>query len=134
MSRAPRSPQAQAAALRERIRYHNERYYTHDSPEISDAEYDRLLRELQALEAAHSELRSADSPTQKVGAAPSGKFAKVRHSVPMLSLGNAFEESEVADFVERIRRFLMLPADEPVEFFAEAKFDGLSISLRYEDG
>ena len=134
MSRAPRSPQARAAALREQIRHHNERYYTHDSPEISDAEYDRLLSELQALEGAHPELRSADSPTQKVGAAPSGKFAKVRHAVPMLSLGNAFEESEVGDFVERIRRFLMLPADEPLEFFAEAKIDGLSMSLRYEEG
>ena len=123
-----------AAELRAQLAHHNQRYYVQDAPEISDAEYDRLMQELQALEQAHPELIVADSPTQRVGAAPSGKFAKVRHSVPMLSLGNAFTDEDVADFVDRIRRFLRLDAATEPAFTAEPKIDGLSLSLRYESG
>ncbi|MBX5460441.1 MAG: NAD-dependent DNA ligase LigA [Steroidobacteraceae bacterium] len=125
---------ARAAELRELIAYHNKRYYQLDAPEISDAEYDALMQELRELEAAHPELMTPDSPTQRVGAAPSATFAKVRHSVPMLSLGNAFGEEDVRDFVERIRRFLRLPDSEEIVFTAEPKIDGLSMSLRYERG
>src|SRR5690606_37540201 len=96
-----------------------------------DVEYDRLLRELEALEAEHPELASPYSPTQRVGAAPSGAFASVRHAIPMLSLGNAFTDDEVADFVRRIEQ--KLGADALV-FSAEPKLDGLAISLRYEHG
>ena len=125
---------ARAAELRELIAYHNKRYYQLDAPEISDAEYDALMQELRDLEAAHPELITPDSPTQRVGAAPAATFAKVRHSVPMLSLGNAFDEEDVRDFVERIRRFLRLPDSEEIVFTAEPKIDGLSMSLRYERG
>ncbi|MFO7275706.1 MAG: NAD-dependent DNA ligase LigA [Pseudomonadota bacterium] len=121
------------AELRRQIAYHNYRYYTLDDPEISDAEYDRLMEELRALEAEHPELASPESPTQRVGAPPSGKFAKVRHAVPMLSLDNAFTAEDVAAFVERIRRFLRLDGEQLV-FTAEPKIDGLSLSLRYERG
>src|SRR5687768_9390307 len=92
------------------------------------------MRELLELEKAHPELVLPDSPTQRVGAAPSGKFAKVRHGVPMLSLGNAFAEEDVTDFVDRIRRFLRLGEDTEIAFMAEPKIDGLSLSLRYEAG
>jgi len=128
------APRARAAELRAAIAHHNQRYYQQDAPEISDAEYDGLMRELAELEKAHPQLVTPDSPTQRVGAAPAGKFAKVRHSVPMLSLANAFAEEDVVDFVERIRRFLRLPADEETVFIAEPKIDGLSMSLRYEEG
>jgi len=121
------------AELRRQIAYHNYRYYTLDDPEISDAEYDRLMEELRALEAEHPELASPESPTLRVGAPPSGKFAKVRHAVPMLSLDNAFTAEDVATFVERIRRFLRLDGEQLV-FTAEPKIDGLSLSLRYERG
>jgi DNA ligase (NAD+) len=125
---------ARAAELRKQIAHHNQRYYEHDAPEISDADYDALMGELRNIEAAHPDLITADSPTQRVGSAPSAKFDKVRHSVPMLSLGNAFSEEDVVDFVERIRKFLRLPPEEPVVFTAEPKIDGLSMSLRYEKG
>ncbi|HEV7714977.1 MAG TPA: NAD-dependent DNA ligase LigA, partial [Steroidobacteraceae bacterium] len=125
---------ARAAELRGQIAHHNQRYYEQDAPEVTDAEYDALMRELRELEAAHPKLVTPDSPTQRVGSAPSSKFAKVRHSVPMLSLGNAFSDEDVVDFVERIRKFLRLPAEEELEFTAEAKIDGLSMSLRYEKG
>ena len=125
---------ARAAELREQIAHHNKLYYQHDAPEISDAAYDALMRELREIEAAHPELVTADSPTQHVGARPSSRFAKVRHSVPMLSLGNAFTDEDVTDFVERIRKFLRLAADDEVVFTAEPKIDGLSVSLRYENG
>jgi len=125
--------EARVAELRRLIAHHDHRYYVLDSPEISDAEYDALVRELRELEAKHPELITPDSPTQRVGAPPAGKFAKVRHSVPMLSLANAFDEQDVRDFVERIRRFLRLNDDEIV-FTAEPKIDGLSLSLRYERG
>jgi len=128
---ATRSPAARAAALRRQLEDANYRYHVLDEPDIPDAEYDRLLRELDALEAAHPELVTADSPTQRVGNAPSSKFAEVRHAIPMLSLGNAFSDEEVRDFVRRIAEKL----DRPVPVFsAEPKLDGLAISLRYERG
>ncbi len=127
-------PQARVAQLRAQIAHHNERYYQLDAPEISDAQYDALMRELRKLEAAHPQIATADSPTQQVGAAPAAKFAKVRHAVPMLSLGNAFSAEDVADFAERIRRFLKVAAAEELTFTAEPKIDGLSVSLRYEHG
>src|SRR5690606_20476623 len=124
-------PGARAAGLRRKLDEANHRYYVLDDPAMPDAEYDALLRELEALEAAHPELVTPDSPTQRVGAAPSGAFAPVRHVVPMLSLGNAFSDEEVADFVRRIERKL---GDEAPVFSVEPKLDGLAISLRYEDG
>jgi DNA ligase (NAD+) len=125
---------ARAAELRAQLAHHNRLYYELDWPEISDADYDALLNELRALEREHQELITPDSPTQRVGAAPSGKFAKVRHAVPMLSLANAFSGEDVAGFLERVRRFLKLDAAEPIELTAEPKIDGLSLSLRYERG
>ncbi len=125
------TPQQRAAELRRLIDDANYRYHVLDDPELPDVEYDRLLRELAALEAADPSLRTPDSPTLRVGGAPSGKFATVQHAMPMLSLGNAFSEEEVADFVARIVR--EGDGAEPV-FSVEPKFDGLAISLRYEDG
>jgi len=116
------------------IEAHNERYYQQDAPTVSDAEYDLLRRRVEAIEAKFPELVTAESPSQKVGAAPSGRFAKVQHAVPMLSLGNAFSDEDVTDFVDRVRRFLKLGADENPAIVAEPKIDGLSLSLRYEDG
>ena len=125
------SPAARIDELRRTLDDANYRYYVLDDPSMPDAEYDRRLRELVALEAEHPELASEDSPTQRVGIAPSGAFAEVRHAMPMLSLGNAFEDEEVADFVRRIGQ--ALDEDAPV-FSVEPKLDGLAISLRYEDG
>ena len=119
------------AELRRRIEDANRRYHELDDPDITDAQYDALVRELEALERAHPELAAVDSPTRKVGSAPSGRFAQVEHAVPMLSLGNAFSDAEVGDFVRRIRE--RLDRDE-LAFSAEPKLDGLAISLRYEDG
>ncbi len=130
--RAPASqPAARAAALRRELQRHLHRYHVLDAPSISDAEYDRLLRELEALEAGHPELITPDSPTQRVGAAPSKRFAEVRHALPMLSLNNAFSAAEVQDFVRRIVE--SAGTAEP-EFSVEPKFDGLAVSLRYENG
>lgn len=120
-----------AAELREQIQYHNTRYYVYDAPEISDAEYDRLLRELQALEAKHPELVTPESPTQRVGAQPLKAFGEVRHSIPMLSLENALNEQEMRDFDRRVREKLGV---ESVIYAAEPKLDGLAVSLRYEKG
>ncbi|MEO1159469.1 MAG: NAD-dependent DNA ligase LigA [Pseudomonadota bacterium] len=113
---------------------HDEAYYREDEPEISDADYDALRRRNDEIEAAFPDLVLADSPSRRVGAAPSEKFGKVRHAVSMLSLGNAFADEDVHEFVARIRRFLKLSEDEVVEVTAEPKIDGLSISLRYEAG
>ncbi|HWZ10430.1 MAG TPA: NAD-dependent DNA ligase LigA, partial [Xanthobacteraceae bacterium] len=110
------------------------RYYQEDAPTVSDAEYDRLRQRYAAIEARFPQLRTLDSLTQRVGAAPSARFAKVRHAVPMLSLDNAFADDDVVDFVGRIRRFLRLGEDEEIVFSAEPKIDGLSMSLRYEGG
>jgi DNA ligase (NAD+) len=120
-----------AAKLRKAIERHNRLYYVEDAPEIPDAEYDRLFRELEALEAEHPELRSPDSPTQRVGGAPLAEFAEVRHRTPMLSIANAFDEEEVRAFDKRVRQALGV---EAVEYATEPKFDGLAVSLVYRDG
>jgi len=130
--------EAEAAAELERlagaIAYHNARYHTDDAPEISDADYDALVRRNAAIEAAFPALVRADSPSRSVGAAPAGHLAKVAHARPMMSLDNAFADEEVEDFVARVRRFLKLGDDAVVALTAEPKIDGLSCSLRYEDG
>jgi DNA ligase (NAD+) len=128
------SPKDEIATLTAEIRRHDALYYQQDAPEISDAEYDALRQRLEALEKAYPELATPDSPTQKVGAAPVRGFRKVKHSVPMLSLANAFSEEDVRDFDERIRKFLGLSAEEVVEYLCEPKIDGLSFSARYEKG
>ena len=112
---------------------HDKRYYQDDAPSVSDAEYDALRQRFNAIETRFPEFVSPDSPSQKVGAAPSGRFRKVQHAVPMLSLDNAFAEEDVRDFAGRIVRFLKLP-DDRIDFSAEPKIDGLSMSLRYEGG
>jgi len=124
-------PAERAEQLREQIRFHNYRYYVLDDPQVPDAEYDRLLRELQALEAEHPDLVSADSPTQRVGANPLSAFGEVKHEVPMLSLDNAFDDDEVGEFDRRVREKLEV---ETVDYTAEPKLDGLAVSLLYEDG
>lgn len=118
--------------LREEINGHNYRYYVLDEPSIPDAEYDRLLAELAELEARHPELVEADSPTQRIGAAPAAGFREIRHSVPMLSLENAFSEEDVHAFDRRVRD--RLEADAEISYSAEPKLDGAAISIRYEDG
>ena len=118
-------------ALREQINHHNYCYYVLDSPEIPDAEYDRLMRELETLEHKYPETVTPDSPTQRVGSAPLKEFAEVRHTIPMLSLNNAFEEQELIDFDRRVREGLDV---DSVEYSAEPKLDGLAISLVYENG
>ncbi|MCJ7751918.1 MAG: NAD-dependent DNA ligase LigA [Armatimonadetes bacterium] len=127
-------PKTRAEELRRQINYHNHRYYVLDSPEISDAEYDALFRQLQDLEEQYPDLITPDSPTQRVGAKPLDEFETVRHRLPMLSLGNAFDENELRAFDERVKRHLSLPADETIDYLAELKVDGLAVSLSYENG
>jgi len=133
-----RLSEAEAAAELERlageIARHDELYYRADAPQISDADYDRLRQRNAAIEARYPQLLRADSPSRRVGAAPVEAFGKVRHALPMLSLGNAFDEQDVSDFLARVRRFLGLPQDAIVEVTAEPKIDGLSISLTYDKG
>ncbi|HXX50494.1 MAG TPA: NAD-dependent DNA ligase LigA [Xanthobacteraceae bacterium] len=129
-----RQAAAEHARIEAEIAEHDRRYYQEDAPIVSDAEYDSLRRRYEAIEARFPQLRTLQSLTQRVGAAPSARFAKVRHAVPMLSLDNAFAEEDVLDFVGRIRRFLRLKDDDEIAFSAEPKIDGLSMSLRYEDG
>ncbi len=124
--------QLRAQQLRKQLNYHNHRYYVLDDPQIPDAEYDRLLRELQCLEAQYPELITPDSPTQRVGAEPVAAFGDVIHELPMLSLANAFSADEVRAFDKRVRE--LLDIDEPVEYAAEPKLDGLAISLLYLNG
>jgi DNA ligase (NAD+) len=126
--------EAELRRLAALIRHHDELYYRQDAPEISDAEYDVLRRRNEAIEARFPKLLRPDSPSRRVGVAPAEGFGKVRHRVPMLSLGNAFDAEDVTDFVDRVHRFLKLDADTPLAFTAEPKIDGLSISLRYKDG
>ena len=125
---------AHAEDLRARLNHANYRYYVLDQPEIADAEYDKLLRELSDLETAHPELVTADSPTQRIGASPQSDFKPHTHRQPMLSLGNAFNDDELRAFDEKVRRHLGLAEDTPVAYVAELKIDGLAISLTYEDG
>jgi DNA ligase (NAD+) len=122
------------AELAAEIAAHDAAYYEEDAPTVSDAAYDELRKELLALEARFPFLAGAASPSQNVGSAPSGKFAKVRHRVPMLSLANAFDEEDVRDFLGRVRRFLSLGESAELPVTAEPKIDGLSLSLRYESG
>jgi DNA ligase (NAD+) len=132
MAAQHKDPRAEAEKLREHINHHNYCYYVLDSPEISDPEFDKLMRRLEALEQAHPELITPDSPTQRVGAAPSEKFAVVKHRRMMMSLANAMDAEEMVEFDKRIKRFLK--SDEEIEYVAEIKLDGLSIELVYEHG
>jgi DNA ligase (NAD+) len=125
---------AEHARLQAEIGAHDRRYYVNDAPSVTDAAYDALRRRYAEIEQRFPDLRTLESLTLKVGAAPSGRFPKVRHAVPMLSLDNAFSDEDVTKFVDRIRRFLKLGPDEPIAFSAEPKIDGLSMSLRYEGG
>ncbi len=125
-------PAARIAQLKREIEQHNHNYYVLDQPTIADADWDRLFHELKALEAAHPELATPDSPTQRVGAKPLEEFAEVTHRVPMLSLGNAFTDDDLAAFDRRCREGL--EADADIEYACEPKYDGLAISLTYERG
>jgi DNA ligase (NAD+) len=130
---AAKEAKAEHARLEAEISAHDKRYYQDDAPTVSDAEYDALRARYETIEQRFPELHSLTSLTRRVGAAPAAKFKKVRHAVPMLSLGNAFAEEDVREFVERIRRFLKLD-EAPLAFVAEPKIDGVSCSLRYEEG
>lgn len=121
----------QIAELRKLLHHYNHQYYVLDNPTIPDAEYDRLLHELIALETEHPELVRADSPTQRVGAKPLDLFEKIEHTTPMLSLSNAFNVEDLRDFDRRVRDGLQI---ETVDYVAELKIDGLAVSLRYQDG
>src|SRR5689334_14905226 len=127
------SPEQRLKELRDAIRHHEERYYIHDAPEISDEEFDRLLHELERLEADYPDLVTPDSPTQRVAGAPTEGFPTVEHVVPMLSLDNAYNEEELRAFDERVRKGSGL-MEQPVAYVAELKIDGLSIALTYQDG
>ena len=127
-------PAARARALRDQLRAADHSYYVLDQPVLSDAEYDRLMRELVELEEAHPELRTADSPSQRVGGAPSERFARVVHREPMLSLGNVQTDAELDELDARVHRLLGLPPEEPVRWVLEPKLDGLAVELVYQDG
>ncbi len=122
---------AELERLAREIAHHNLLYHREDAPEISDAEYDAMVRRNAEIEKEFPHLVRKDSPSRQVGAAPAAHLAKVRHALPMLSLDNAFAEDDVRDFVGRVRRFLNLGAGEEVALTAEPKIDGLSCSLRY---
>jgi DNA ligase (NAD+) len=130
----PEQARAELERLGAEIARHDRLYHRDDAPEVSDAEYDALRQRNSAIEARFPELVRPDSPTHRVGAAPVEAFGKVTHRVPMLSLDNAMETAEVVEFLRRARRFLNLPEDAPLDLVAEPKIDGLSSSLRYEDG
>ena len=125
---------AELARLAKDIAAADAAYHRHDAPEISDADYDALKARNAAIEARFPDLKRADSPSDRVGAAPGDGFAKVTHARRMLSLANAFDAADVAEFVTQIRRFLGLSTDTPLTFTAEPKIDGVSLSLRYVDG
>src|SRR4051812_43136146 len=126
-------PEQRLQELRDAIRHHEECYYIHNAPEVSDEEFDRLLRELERLEAEHPDLVTVDSPTQRVAGRPIEGFETVAHLVPMLSLDNAYSEEELRAFDERVRKGGGL-GDTPVDYVAEMKIDGLSIALTYDEG
>src|SRR2546427_10603595 len=128
---APAAVKKEIENLREKLRYHEYQYYVLDDPEISDAAYDRMMNRLKELEAAHPELVTPDSPTVRVGGAPRDGFQKVQHARPMLSLDNAFSYDALREWDRRVREG---SGKEKIEYIAEHKFDGLSISLQYEDG
>ena len=128
------SAEARAGGLRAQLRAADHAYYVLDQPVLSDAEYDRLMRELQALEAAHPELVSADSPTQRVSGEPSSRFERVAHREPMLSLGNVTSDEELRELDARVHRLLGLAEAEPIRWVVEPKLDGLAVELVYEDG
>ncbi len=132
MTAIPPDIAERAETLREALHRANYRYYVLDDPEISDAEYDRMLRELMDLEAAHPALKTPDSPTARVGAPPLDKFGTAAHSVPMLSLDNGFSDGEIMDFHGRVQR--LLETDEPILYTAEPKMDGVAVELIYEAG
>ncbi|MCL6627747.1 MAG: NAD-dependent DNA ligase LigA, partial [Alicyclobacillus shizuokensis] len=121
---------ARIEQLRNQIEYHNRRYYVMDDPEITDAEYDALMRELMELEAAHPELVTPDSPSQRVGGEALAGFAKVEHEIPMLSLANAYSPADLREFDRRVRAAV----GDNIEYVCELKIDGLAVSLRYEQG
>jgi DNA ligase (NAD+) len=133
-SKSNEKQMARARELSDLLEHHNHKYYVLDESEISDAEYDRLFHELRALEEAFPDLKSPNSPTSRVGAAPVEAFTKIKHRVPMLSLGNAFSEEDLQSFDERMRKLLEKSEGEALEYHVELKFDGLSMSLTYEDG
>ena len=130
----PLEAAAELDALAEEITAHDKAYYQNDAPRIADADYDSLRRRLQAIETAFPDLARGDSPSEKVGTPPAAGFRKVAHARPMLSLGNAFDDGDVVEFIARVRRFLGLDEDQAVEIVCEPKIDGLSVSLRYENG
>jgi DNA ligase (NAD+) len=130
----PGEAATELARLAAEIAEHDRRYYQQDAPTVTDAEYDALRLRNNALEARFPDLKRGDSPTERVGAAPVGRFPVVRHAVPMLSLENAFSDDDVRDFLDQIDRFLGRPKDEPLTLTAEPKIDGLSMSIRYEKG
>ena len=130
----PEQAESELARLAAAMRAADEAYYAKDAPEITDAEYDALRRRNLLIEKKFPKLKREDSPSDKVGAAPSTKFEKSRHAVSMLSLDNAFDDTDVEDFARRVRKFLGLEADDPIAFTAEPKIDGLSLNLRYEEG
>src|SRR5438874_2314696 len=125
------TPEREIEALRDQIRHHEHRYYVLDDPEISDADFDLLMQQLKKLEAAHPELVTADSPTQRVGGKPREGFPKAKHSSPMLSLDNAYNEEEFRDWVRRVYE---LTGRKSVDFVCELKLDGMSLALTYADG
>ena len=130
----PEAARAEHQLLAPEIAAANEAYHSDSAPIMDDATFDAKFRRLTALESAFPELKGTEALSDKVGAKPSGKFAKIRHRVPMLSLNNAFADEDIADFVTRVRTFLGRKDDQPIAFTAEPKIDGLSLSLRYEKG
>src|ERR1700683_1539044 len=128
---AAKNPEKQIESLRDTIRHHEDLYYVLDQPEISDADFDKLMRQLKDLEAEHPSLVTADSPTQRVGGKPREGFVKVRHSSPMLSLDNTYNEEELRDWERRVHE---LSGRKDVDYVCELKLDGMSLALLYEDG
>ena len=131
---APAATKKKVETLRRQIRHHNYQYHVLDDPDVPDAEYDRLVRALQDLEAKHPELVTADSPTQRVGAEPVKAFRTIQHTLPMLSLDNAFSEHELNDFHRRVTERLELEIDADLIYAAEPKLDGAAVSLLYKNG